>query len=138
MKQLLVSGFQFLSLSCRAETVLQPQAEVRALRSQALNAECWFLRCPAESALRLLGEALKPAGIVHRQVGQDLAIQLHAAFLEAVNELVVAHPVQFGGGADAHNPERAVLPLFLFASGVSELEPALHRFFGGSVEFGFG
>src|ERR1700693_1064900 len=97
-----------------------------------------FLRGLAESALRLLGEALKRAGIVHRQVGQDLAIQFDSAFFEPVYELVIAHSVQFGGGADAHNPERGVLPLLLFASGVGKLEPALYRFFGGPVEFGFG
>src|SRR6266567_6419843 len=93
-----------------------------------------FLRGPAESALRLLGEALKRAGIVYRQVGQDLAIQFHAALLEPVNELVVAHPVQLGGGADAHDPERAGLPLSLLASGVGELESAFDRFFGRSVK----
>src|ERR1700730_1821013 len=62
------------------------------------------LRRPAESAIRLLGEALKRSGIIHRQVGQDLAIQFHSALLEPVDELVVAHPVQFGSGADAHDP----------------------------------
>src|ERR1700719_2595177 len=103
-----------------------------------LSADCWFLRGLAESALSLLGKALKRAGIIYREVGQNLAIQFDSAFFETVDELVVAHPVQFGGGADAHNPERAVLPLFLFASGVGKLEPALYRFFGRPVEFGFG
>jgi len=48
-----------------------------------------FLRGPAESALRLLGEALKRSWIVYREIGQDLAIQFNAALLQAVDELVV-------------------------------------------------
>ena len=39
------------------------------------------LRGPAKSALRLLGEALKRARIVNGQVGKNLAIQFHTAFL---------------------------------------------------------
>ena len=94
-------------------------------------------KLPRRERLRLLGEAFKCAGIVHRQVGQDLAIQFHSALFEPVDELVVAHPVQFGGGADADDPERAILALLLFASGVGELQAAFDRFFGGPVEFGF-
>ncbi len=43
-----------------------------------------------------------------------------------------------GGGADADDPERAVLALFLFAAGVGELQSALDGFLGSLVELGFG
>src|SRR2546425_12227870 len=89
-----------------------------------------FPRPPAESALRLLGEALKRAWIVYREIGQDLAIQFHAALLQAVDELAVTQSVQFGGSSDSHNPQRAVLALLLLASGVGELQPALDGLFG--------
>src|SRR5712671_3563184 len=94
-----------------------------------------FLRGPADGALRLLGEAFKSARILYRQVGQNLAVEFHSSHFQAVDELVVAHPIQFGGGADAHDPQRAILPLALLASGVGELEAALDGFFRGAVEF---
>src|SRR5579863_9411006 len=103
-----------------------------------LIAECWVrLRCPAESALRLLGEALKRGCISDRQVGKDLAIQFHASLLETMNELVVAHSVQLGSGADAYDPQRAVLPLAPLASGICELQAALDGLFSRPVQFGF-
>jgi len=36
-----------------------------------------------------------------------------------------------GGGADADDPQRAVLALLLLAAGIGELQPALNRFLGG-------
>ena len=54
-----------------------------------------------------------------------------------MDELVVAHPIQLGGGANADDPQRAVLAFFLLASGVGELQTAFDRFLGGAVEFRF-
>src|SRR5215472_17163870 len=103
------------------------------------TARAWLTgyRARTESLPRLLGEALKGAGIVDREIGKDLAIEVHSGSLEAVDELVVAHPVQLGGSADADDPQRAVLTLFLFAPGVGKLQPALHGFFGGAIQFRF-
>src|SRR5258707_1531584 len=39
---------------------------------------------------------------------------------------------------NAHNPQRAILPLALLAARISELQPALHGFFGGAVQLRFG
>src|ERR671923_1363887 len=86
-----------------------------------------LLRGPAESAPRLLGEAFKGAGIAHCQVGQDLAVQFDSALLQPVDELAIAHPVELGGGADAHDPQRTVLALLLAASSVGKLQPAFDR-----------
>src|SRR5579883_1247916 len=82
----------------------------------------------SEGAFGLLGEAFKRGLVFDGQVGEDLAIEFDAGFLEAVD---------LGGGADADDPERAELALALLATGVSELEPALDGLFGGAVEFGF-
>jgi len=54
-----------------------------------------------------------------------------------VDELVIAQPIKLGGCADAHNPQRAVLPLALLASGIGELEAAFYGLFCGAVKFGF-
>ena len=97
-----------------------------------------FLRCPAESALRLLGEALKRAGVIHGQVGQNLAVQFHACFLQPVDELVVAEPVQSGGRGDADYPQRAELALLLASSGEGKLQAAVDGFLGGPVKLRFG
>jgi hypothetical protein len=51
-----------------------------------------------------------------------------------MNELVVAHPIQLGSRADADDPQRAVLTLLLLAARVGELQSALNRLFGGTVQ----
>ena len=79
--------------------------------------------------LRLLAQRRKSSRIVDRQIGQDLAVQLDAGLLQAVDELAVADAVQLGGGADAHNPDGTVLALLLLAAAVGELQPALDRLF---------
>src|SRR6266700_856088 len=100
-------------------------------------AESWLLRGPAESALRLLGEAFKRGSIVNGQVRKNLAIQFYSCCLQSMNKLAVAQPVQLGRSADAHNPQRAVLALFLFSSRVGELQGAVYGFFRRTVQLGF-
>ena len=90
-----------------------------------------------ESGLGLLHQLGKARGVVHGDVGEDLAIELDAGLLEAVDELRVAGAVQLGSGGDADDPERAELALLLAAAGVGELEAALDGFLGCLVELGF-
>src|SRR3954466_5180662 len=99
-----------------------------------LSAECQ-LCSPFNSAFRLLGEALKGCGVFDREVSQDLAVELQARRLQAVDELVVAHAVQLGRGADADNPQRAILTLLLLASGIGELQATIDSFFRRTVKF---
>ena len=94
-----------------------------------------MLRGSAQGALRLLGEALKGGGVVDRQISQNLAVELNARALQSVDELAVAHAVQLGSGADADNPQRAVLALLLLASGVGEPQAAFHGLFRRAVQF---
>ena len=67
------------------EKLLFPEAGSRRPRAGS--------RLGADRALRLLCQIGKSGRVIHRQVRQDLAIQLHARLLQPVNELVVAHPV---------------------------------------------
>src|SRR5581483_2883838 len=109
-------------LKPRSFNTSSERASPRPGRVQAkLVAASWLLCCPAECALRLLGEALKGARIVHRQVTEDFAIQFHARLFQSADELVVIQSIQAGGGANAHDPQRAVLALFLPASSVGKL-----------------
>ena len=88
-------------------------------------------------ALRLFAQRRKPSGIVHRQIGKNFAIQLDAGLFQTIDEHAVAQPVQLGSGADAHDPDRAVLALLLLAAAVGELQPAFDRLFCRTVDFGF-
>src|ERR671923_1636429 len=92
---------------------------------------------PAESALRLLGEALKGAGIIDGQISKNFAIQLHATLLQTVDELAVAQPVLLGCSPNTYDPQRAELAFFLAAAGVGKFQPTLDRFFGRAIELGF-
>src|SRR6185312_11991852 len=96
------------------------------------------LRFPRrQSRFSLFGQTFKASGISDRQLRQNLAVQFHPGLLKPADELAVAEPVQLGGGADAHNPQRTELALLEPAPGVRELQPALHRLFGGTVQLGF-
>src|ERR1700678_4470823 len=79
----------------------------------------------------------KSGRIFHRQIRQDLAVQFDAGLLQSADELVVVQPVQAGGGANAHDPDRPVLALLLFAAGIGKLQSALDGFFRGAVKLGF-
>src|ERR1035438_9402654 len=84
--------------------------------------------------LCLLRQMRKSSRIVYRQLSQDLAIEFDAGFLQSADELVIVHSVQAGAGADAHDPQRAVLALFLLAAGIGKLQPALDGFFCRTVK----
>ena len=55
--------------------------------------------------LRRLHQGTEGRGIVGRNVGQDLAIQLDPRHLQPMDELRVAGAVLLGGGVDAHDPQ---------------------------------
>src|SRR5580698_1018394 len=90
-----------------------------------------------EGCLGLDREGGEACGVIGGDVGQDLAIELVACLLEAVDEGRVAHAVQLGCGADTDDPERAELTLLLFTAGVGEHESALDGFLGCLIELGF-
>src|SRR6185312_1804538 len=81
------------------------------------------------------GEARR---IVVGDVGQHLAVQLDPGQRQPVHELAVGHPIGPSGGADAHNPQLAELPLLLLASAVGKLQCPLAGFFRRTVEFALG
>src|ERR1700730_17016914 len=92
-----------------------------------------ILRCTCDRSLCLLSQTLKSLRLFNRQICQDLAIKLNASQFQPMNELVVAHPTQFGGGSNADNPKGTKLALPLFASRISKLEPTFDCFFRRTV-----
>src|SRR5690242_15727780 len=93
------------------------------------------LRCPAKRRLRLLREAAKSSGVVDSQVRQNPAVGFHARLLQSIDELAVAHAIQFGGGASAHDPGRANMALLLASPGEGELQAAVYGLLRRPVEF---
>src|SRR3989454_6961964 len=70
------------------------------------------------------GEGL---GVVERERGQDLAIDLDPGGFEPGDQLAVGEPVRARRGVDAHDPQRAEVALALLAVPVGVREAALDR-----------
>src|SRR3989442_3563932 len=68
------------------------------------------------------GEGL---GVVERERGQDLAIDLDPGGFEPAHQLAVGEPVRARRGVDAHDPQRAQVALALLAVAVGAGEAAL-------------
>src|SRR6202044_8728 len=83
-------------------------------------------------------ERRKAIGIVHGHVRQNLAVQIDAAGLQRVNQLAVGGAVIARGGADALNPQRAVIAFAHAAVAVGIAQRAVHRFFRRAVELALG
>src|SRR4029453_14173410 len=61
----------------------------------------WCVRLRGLTGRRLsggIGKSAEGLGVAHGDVGQDLAVQLDAGELQAVDERAVAHAVLAGGG----------------------------------------
>ncbi len=69
----------------------------------------------AERVLGRRRELRKRSGILHGEVGQNLAVDFDAARLQTVHELAVGKAAQTRRGADALNPQLAELPLAVAA-----------------------
>ena len=50
-------------------------------------------------------------GVAHGHIRQNLAVEIDARHLQAVNQLAVGDAVIARGGADALNPQRAIVAL---------------------------
>src|SRR5215472_11316627 len=115
-----------------------PSEKKLRAKSQKPIANCQLLF--AGCALRPPGgfdQRRKPRGVVDRDIGQHLAIQLHSRPLKAADEPVVTEPLGTGRSADAHDPDRAILAFLLLAAAVGKLQSALHRLFCRTIQLGF-
>src|SRR5262245_5210027 len=76
-------------------------------------------------ALRHLGQLRERGRVAHGEVGEQLAVHVHARLLEAGDERAVGEAVQAGGGVDAHDPQPPEVALLEPAVLVGELARAL-------------
>ena len=68
--------------------------------------------------------------MVHRQVGEHLAVELEAFGLYLAHEFGVGHPVLARGGVDALDPQPAERPFFIFPVAIGVREALFDRVFG--------
>mgnify|MGYP007057166020 CR=1 FL=1 len=66
-----------------------------------------------EGLLNRFHDGFKSFGIIHGQIGKNLAIDLDILCIQFANKLGIAHTVLPDGGIDALDPELAKLPLFV-------------------------
>src|SRR5229473_8415423 len=76
-------------------------------------------------------------GVFHRDIRKHLAVEGDARSLEAVNQLAVGQAVQARGGADALNPQAAVLALLDATVALGVTIGAIGGFLCGLVELAF-
>src|SRR3954453_12802157 len=80
-----------------------------------------------------VGESPEGLGVADGDVGQDLAVELHAGLLEAVHEGPVAHAVLAGGRVDTGDPQPAEVALAVAAVPVAVLVGLEDGFLGPLV-----
>ena len=61
--------------------------------------------------LDLVHDGLEGLGVVHGQVGEHLAVDLHASLVDEAHELGVAEVLEASGGVDTLDPEGAEVAL---------------------------
>src|SRR5262249_54145393 len=85
-----------------------------------------------------LRERAKRGTVVHRDVGEHLAIDLHAGLAKAVDDAAVGQTVQPRRGIDARDPQGAELALVLPAIAVGILPGLDDGLLGGAVNLAAG
>src|ERR1700733_2076711 len=113
-----------------------PQAAISASacsRSAVRSGKRPPVSAHAEGGLRLLRDGAKRRGVVHRDVRQHLAVDLHAGLVEAVHDATVGKAVEARGGIDARDPQCAELALVLPPVAVGVLARLDDRLLGRAV-----
>ena len=67
--------------------------------------------------------------LVHREIGQHLAVQHDSFGVEFADELRIGHPVGADTGVDTGDPQRTERPLLELAVRIGELQPLFDRVF---------
>src|SRR6516164_424103 len=118
------------ALSCSVSTPFFPSQRTRASSSAARSphaatsasascvrtvrsAKSGLPSADPEGGLCLLRERTERRGVVHRDIGEHLAVDLDAGFVQSVDDATVGESVDTRRRVDARDPERAELALVL-------------------------
>ena len=74
-------------------------------------------------------DCLECLRLVHRQVGQHLAVEGDSFGVEFADELRIGHSLRADGGVDTRDPQRTERPLLESAVRIGELQTLLDRIF---------
>jgi hypothetical protein len=119
-----------------AEVMIGKKTKTQVQTKKILCAFLFLLRrC---GGFGLFREQCKRGGVLHRNVRQYFAIEIHAGGLQAMNQLTVGDAVEARGSADALNPQAAILALFDAAIAECIAIGAIRGFLRGLVELALG
>src|SRR5579883_149196 len=91
-----------------------------------------------QGGLRSVDQQPKPGLVRGGHFGQHFTVEPDAGSLQPMHELAVRNSGIPAGGVNAHNPQRPVIALLVFAAGIGELQPPLDRFLRSPVQLAFG
>src|SRR3990172_4781707 len=119
------------------ESAVATRATARSTSRSACSSERLVIRRPWPSGAlsRDLRELPERDRVAHGEIGQHLAVDLHARPLETGHEPVVRQLVQARRRVDPGNPQAPELALLLPAVTVRVPPAPLHRLLGGLEEF---
>src|SRR5882762_4982482 len=120
--------------SCRDRA--QHAAPLQRAGAERLGLLCLGLR--RGGGFRCRHEGRECRGVLHGNIREHLAVESDTRGLEAVNQLAVGQAVQAGGGADALNPQAAVLAFLDAAVALGVTIGAIGGFLCGLVELALG
>jgi hypothetical protein len=87
-----------------------------------------------ESGFNLLSDQGERLGVTSGQVCQQLAVQVDASFLNAVDKLAVGHAMLTGSGIDPGDPQTTEIPFLVATIAVSVLQGLHDRLVGDFEE----
>ena len=83
-----------------------------------------------KSLLYCFNDFFECGGVVHRQIGQHLTVELDALGVDFTHKFRIGHTVAAGCGVDTLNPQAAELTFFVLTIAVSVGKTFLDGVFG--------
>ena len=84
-------------------------------------------------SLNLSDQRLERFGLIHGEIGENLAVQIDTGSLKLIDEYGVAHSFLADGGVDPHDPQAAVVALLQLAANILITETFLEYVLGYCV-----
>src|SRR5882757_9507097 len=114
-----------------------------AIRQPCRNGRLGLLGCRlcgtlGRECFGLFGELREAGGVLYGHIGQDFAVEGNSRGLQAMDQVAIGDAVLAGSGADALNPQPAILTLLHAAVAKCVAIRAIGCFLRGLVELALG